>query len=258
MLLHVPALTPFVERRTRTRNPDCPIGQSDPGLQPLKAPSLLQEPADTASLHALADEADAAELRLAIEGDAEATRRLIKTLLPAVRGCVRARLQSVQRGDDIGRAVEDLCQEVFLQIFAQDAAVLRRWMPDKGLSLSGFVALVADRLTISELRRRRPTDGARAWEDELGACADPCRSPEDWLHSQQCLSLLRAALLERLSPLGQRMFELLFVQELAVDEIAQRLDMGADAVYAWRSRLRKRATEILTLAKAYPFEESHR
>jgi RNA polymerase sigma factor (sigma-70 family) len=251
MLLHIPTAPPFIERRARPREAPGNVDHERACLQNLSSPSL-SSPATGAS-----DSADAALLARACAGSPAAVPQLIEMLLPSVRGSVEARLRCASWQGDSTRSVEDLCQEVFLQLFADDGKVLRRWTPDKGLSLARFAALVADRLVISELRRKQHSHGAANIDDCSETLQDTHQQPQDWLHSRQCLALLHAALLERLSPLGQHMFELLFVQELEVELISQRLDMGADAVYAWRSRLRKQALGILKLADIEHFSQVH-
>jgi RNA polymerase sigma-70 factor, ECF subfamily len=59
------------------------------------------------------------------------------------------------------------------------------------------------------------------------------------------LRLLLDRLREKLSPLGQRLFELLFVQEMSPEETMAATGLSADAVYAWRSRLRRLARKLL-------------
>ena len=40
------------------------------------------------------------------------------------------------------------------------------------------------------------------------------------------------------------MFQLLFVEEQDVEQVMAKTEMSRDAVYAWRSRLRKQARNI--------------
>lgn len=195
------------------------------------------------------DRAEQARIDCACAGDGTAIAQLIRDLLPAVRAVLRARLSGAVRADAL-RSVDDLVQDVFLQLFADDGRVLRRWQPGRGLPLARFVALIADRYAISEMRVHRATDQAM----EIGTVADDLHAqevgPEAWMHSHQALRLLFDAMNARLSPLGRRLFRLLFVDELDIDEICARTGMGADAVYAWRSRLRRQATQLFECIEA--------
>lgn len=186
----------------------------------------------------------------AVAGDASAVSQLVKGMLPTVRAVVGARLRSGAPVGDMSRPIDDFVQEIFLQLFANDGQVLRRWDSGRGLPLARFVALVADRFTISELRVRRVTDQA----EEIGQFADvlpaETEGPEAWLQNRQALLLMFQALTARLSPLGRRLFRLLFVDERSIEEICADTGMGADAVYAWRSRLRRKAAQLLHLVDA--------
>ena len=55
------------------------------------------------------------------------------------------------------------------------------------------------------------------------------------------MSRLYERLRETLTPLGLRLFELLYVEERSVEEVCAATTLSADAVYAWRSRLRRTA-----------------
>ena len=91
---------------------------------------------------------DARLLARALGGDAVAVRELLDRLLPVVQtrvGLALMRRQGQARGRNVRAEVEDLSQEVFLALFERDGRVLRGWQPERGLSLKGFVGLVAER-----------------------------------------------------------------------------------------------------------------
>jgi RNA polymerase sigma-70 factor (ECF subfamily) len=69
--------------------------------------------------------------------------------------------------------------------------------------------------------------------------------PEEIAADREHLALLLDHLREELSPLGWRMFELLFVQDLSQAEVEAASGLSADAVYAWGSRLRRVARKLL-------------
>jgi RNA polymerase sigma-70 factor (ECF subfamily) len=66
------------------------------------------------------------------------------------------------------------------------------------------------------------------------------------------LSLLLDRMRENLTPLGYRLFELLFEQEMSVPETMEASGLSADAVYAWRSRLRRVAQQLLVELSGKP------
>jgi RNA polymerase sigma factor (sigma-70 family) len=186
----------------------------------------------------------------ALAGDQAALTRLVAVLTPVIQVRTartllanRARLASER---NVRQDVEDLTQDVFLSLFDNGARVLRNWQAERGLSLENFVGLVSERYVISFLRsgKRNP------WKEEPSLMEDLDlatldRDPEVVAAGREELRLLLDRLREKLSPLGQRLFELLFVQEMSPEETMAASGLSADAVYAWRSRLRRLARELL-------------
>lgn len=143
--------------------------------------------------------------------------------------------------------VEDLTQEVFLALFAERGRVLASWRPDRGLSLENFVGLVARRRALSILRTGRAAPWcAEPRCGEIGAAGDPAPAPgpEARTASRQELSRLVARLRGELSPLGCRLFDLLFLREHSVEEAGAATGLSRDALYAWRSRLKRLARRL--------------
>lgn len=182
----------------------------------------------------------------ALTGDAAAVRELVDALTPIVQCRVAKALLrrgASARGRTIRQEVEDLTQEVFEALFVNDGRVLRTWEPDKGLTLAGFVGLVAERHVASILRSRRRSpwteDPTEVGVLELDAGRTP--GPERQLASRQMTQELARRMKAALSPLGFRVFRLLFCDEQTPDAVCSELSMSADAVYAWRSRIRKTA-----------------
>ena len=63
--------------------------------------------------------------------------------------------------------------------------------------------------------------------------------------SRELLRGLLRRLEETLSPLGRQLFELIFLQERSVADVEDAMGMTSDAVYAWRSRLRRLSRRLL-------------
>jgi RNA polymerase sigma-70 factor, ECF subfamily len=195
---------------------------------------------------------DAADLvRRALSGDPASLDRLVEVLTPVIQIRVARKLRALQYlsagGRDVRQEVADLCQDVFLALFERDAHVLRAWRPERGLSLESFVGLVAERKVLTFLRSGR----SNPWREELTLAEEelewgaPEPGPEKIVADREHLSLLLDRLREELSPQGYWLFELLFVQELSQEEVQAVSGLSADAVYAWRSRLRRRALKLL-------------
>jgi RNA polymerase sigma factor (sigma-70 family) len=190
-------------------------------------------------------------IRRALAGDPTALTGLVAVLTPVVQARVArtllARRHRLAAGRDVRQEVEDLSQEVFLAMFSRDGHVLRGWQAERGLSLESFVGLVAERQVLSFLRsgRRNPWKEDPTLADGELEPEAPDRGPEEVAASREHLSLLLDRLHEELSPLGRRLFELLFVQDLSQAEVQSASGLSADAVYAWRSRLRRLAQKLL-------------
>ncbi len=190
------------------------------------------------------------EVERALAGDQAALTRLVDDLTPVIQARVARvlllRRQGASAGRDVRQEVEDLTQEVFLILFDDGGKVLRGWSPERGLSLRNFAGLVAERRTVSILRsgKRSPWKEDPTFAEELDEPA-PTPGPEAAAASRETLRLLLHRLTEELSPLGRQLFELLFLQELPVREVIDRTGMSSDAIYAWRSRLRRLARRIL-------------
>jgi RNA polymerase sigma-70 factor (ECF subfamily) len=204
------------------------------------------------------DHEDSAGLvRRALAGDQTALTRLVAGLTPVIQARVArtllARRSRLGSGRDVRQEVEDLTQEVFLSLFSNEARVLRRWQAERGLSLENFVGLVSARYVVSFLRSAKRTH----WNEDLvpdeeldSGSFEP--GPEEAAASREQLRLLLERLREKLSPLGHWLFDLLFVQEMSIPETMAASGLSADAVYAWRSRLRRMAQQSLAELSGKP------
>ncbi len=185
----------------------------------------------------------------ALAGDESALARLVDRLTPVIQARVARALLCrglPDRRGSVRAQVEDLCQEVFLMLFRDGGRVLRSWEPERGLSLDNFVGLIARRRALSFLRGGR--GGGRAEEpapdDELERAA-PEGGPELGALGREQLRLLLRRLQEEVSPLGWHLFQLLLVEERPLAEVERSTRMSRDALYAWRSRLRRHARRLL-------------
>lgn len=180
----------------------------------------------------------------ALAGEERALTQLVAVLTPVIQARAARALLSrralLAAGRSVRQEVEDSSQEIFLLLFAQEGRVLKSWQAERGLSLENFVGLVTERQVVSYLRsgRRNPWREEAFEAEDLGAAA-PEPGPEEITASREELRRLLDRLREAVSPLGWRLFELLFIRELPLAEVVARSGLSADAVYAWRSRLRR-------------------
>lgn len=161
-----------------------------------------------------------------------------------VRTAVRRALDARRReagGRDILGAAEDIAQDVFVVLLSNDARALRVWDPERGASFERFVAFIARREVQQVLRspRRNPwfevpsshVAGARWLREE--------RTPERRAEAREAITHLSERMHERLTPLGWTYFVALFCEGRGVQEVADAQDRSADAIYAWRSRIKR-------------------
>ena len=184
----------------------------------------------------------------ALAGRQEAVVELVDRLTPVIQARVARVLLARGGGPGIRARVEDLTQEVFLTLFADRGRVLALWRPERGLSLENFAGLVARRRALSILRTGKgdPWREDPTLAEELEGLDErtPVPGPEARAAGREELSNLLARLREALSPLGWHLFELLFVRQCTVEETRHATGMSPDAIYAWRSRLRRLARRL--------------
>jgi RNA polymerase sigma-70 factor, ECF subfamily len=195
------------------------------------------------------DEGIKEEVRRALAGDEAALYRLVQRLTPVIQRRVARVLfrwrTGPAAGPNVRQEVEDFTQDVFLVLFANDGKVLRDWRPKRGLSFDNFVGLVAERRTVSKLRRKRYILIEVPTPDEHFDQPAPGPRPDENAAWRERHELLLQRLKEELSPLGWYLFDLLFLQELPIKEVKRLTGMSAAAVYAWRSRLRRLVRRLL-------------
>lgn len=172
--------------------------------------------------------------------------RALRPVIQARVTRVLLRYRGAARGRTVSQEVDDLVQQVFAGLFADGAKELRAHDPALGLGLAGFVGLVAERDALSLLRSRRqspfteePTDG-----EALAGSAGAWPSPEREALDRELLRRVVETLRGELSAKGAAIFEMLVVEERPVEEVCAAMGMSTDAVYAWRSRIAKRARAI--------------
>jgi RNA polymerase sigma-70 factor (ECF subfamily) len=172
-------------------------------------------------------------LRGALTGEPRATSRLLDALRPVlVRRALRVLGARAERAD-----LEDLVQDCFVRLLADDRRLLRSWDPQRGLSLRNFVGMICER-QMRLAQRARARHGADPL-DERGEPPSAADSPERCTELGATLRAVTRRLEQSLTPQGCALFRMLYVEEESVARVCSALSMSADAVYAWRSRMRE-------------------
>ncbi|AKF04564.1 RNA polymerase sigma factor [Sandaracinus amylolyticus] len=185
----------------------------------------------------------------ALARDPAACRALITRLTPILRARVARVLgkHAARRGRPAERQeVLDLIQEIFVVLLDRDGRVLRSWDPERGLSLANFVGLVAEREASAFLKSGRRSAWAEAPTEDLALHGETeaDAGPEPSLAARQLLERLAERLRERLSARDFALFHALYVQEREIDDVAETFSMTSNALYTFRSRLRRDLGEI--------------
>jgi RNA polymerase sigma-70 factor, ECF subfamily len=188
-------------------------------------------------------------------GSSAALAELVHLLTPVIQARVARSLlkQARTHGGNIQQEVADFTQEVFVQLFSDGGRVLLAWDPERGMSLTSFVGLIAQRHICSLLRTPKNPwrNSAREPSAFEATPADEGGSPERQAASREELQLLLDALRKRLSPLGLEMFYRLYVHKESVEDIRKATGMSAESVYQWRRRLADAAQQTsLALQRA--------
>jgi RNA polymerase sigma factor (sigma-70 family) len=188
--------------------------------------------------------------RRTLAGDSGARRMLVKLLTPVIQRCVTVTLRDQVHGglracpSDL---IEELAQEAFLKILANDHAVLRAWA-EEPRPLIPYLWGVARHLVLDHLRTRAKNP------PNVPLPADP-RRYEDWedpvasLEAADCERVVLARLVEGLGERGLAVLDL-SRRGLTTREIAVEARMTEGAVLTQRSRITAEARRILGLGRS--------
>ena len=173
---------------------------------------------------------------------------------------IRARVRRVlsrnpARVPCLNQDVDELIQETFLVLFADDSALLRRWDPERGMSLPNWVGQVAEREAGRYLRAR---SAAKRRGEELTApddltmqhAADGGEGADEQLERDQRRRDLLGRIRAALTPETFLVFDLLYVRLLSAPEVAQMLGCEVQAVYTRRSRIRTTLGKVVAELEA--------
>ncbi|MGH1344090.1 MAG: sigma-70 family RNA polymerase sigma factor [Nannocystales bacterium] len=172
---------------------------------------------------------------------------LVEGLRPAVQAEVAYALlrRCGQAGPSARQDLADHVQEVFVSLLANDGKALRSWDPKGGRSLTSFVRLVARRQVATALRSGRKNPWREAPTDSEVLESVPAQQEHaQRVESADLLARVLQCIYGRLDERGLLLFQMLYVEERSVEEAQASTGMTRDAVYAWKSRLKKMVRDI--------------
>ena len=134
--------------------------------------------------------------------------------------------------------INDLFQEMFASICADKCRKLRMFDPCKGVSLASWLRMIAVRMTIDHLRKRR---SSASLEDLL---TEPSQEggQETYVdeESLRCLS----GVLQELPDKDKLLIDLFYFKELPPEEIARILKISIGAIYTRKNRVIEKIKQI--------------
>lgn len=189
--------------------------------------------------HAIRDVVDRACAK-----DAAAVAALIEALRPVVRSRV-ARALARYRRRAFAHDIDDLSQETFAALFVDDCRALRAWDPGRGLVFLRFVGFLAERVAGMMLRARKRDPRAEV-PTEADAIARLYDTPGTVAHleARDELRHLLVQARRRLSATGWNYLQWLILENCPVGVIAQHTGASPDAIYTWRTRIKRVLVEI--------------
>lgn len=178
----------------------------------------------------------------AAAGDRVATVELAERIGPAIR----ARVLRITRGRPTAAIdPEDMVQAVWERLFARDARRLRAFDPTRGVTLPGFVSMIAGQavaeiIEAQQAQKRRAPGGTRDLDDARAVAAGG-PDPETHASERGELAALWQHLEAGLSPQGVLVLQMLYVDRLEPVEIARRTGMKRATVDSWKFKIKKAA-----------------
>ncbi|MBV69976.1 MAG: hypothetical protein CMH52_01380 [Myxococcales bacterium] len=140
--------------------------------------------------------------------------------------------------------IDDLCQEAFVALFENDRRRLRMFEGRNGCPLRAWIRVIAMRTTVSRMRRWKnhtqlPNDdsdrGSMKMVDNGPDALDLLASQDDQKRQAQLLRLASC-----LSEEDRELIELIYVHELSVPAITEKLSIRRGALYMRKNRALRR------------------
>ncbi|MEL6758765.1 MAG: RNA polymerase sigma factor [Myxococcota bacterium] len=189
-------------------------------------------------------------VRRALDGNRRAQREVVHRLMPIVQARARLAL-GVSGRSRVYASAEDLAQDVWTHLWADKGVRLLRYRDDYGLSLEGYVGVIAARQITSLLRKENAA--RRGGRHQMAAVSPdevdsgPQSDPEIQASARQLNGRIEDYVEHELPRKGQLVFRYVFTDELSPRETADALGVSLQVVYNWQHRIR---AHIRTLGEA--------
>jgi RNA polymerase sigma-70 factor (ECF subfamily) len=143
--------------------------------------------------------------------------------------------------------VMDLEQDVMLLLFEQDGKRLRAWNPELGISLAGWVKVIARNRTLGYLRKKKNhgiTNHDSLDAEGVGDLPVPEDGPARRVEEKQMLRVVLAEMHREQTEEARVLFHMIYVESLDVAEVCARTNATPNNVHVRCSRFLKQAGEV--------------
>ncbi len=143
--------------------------------------------------------------------------------------------------------IDDLHQEVFCSLMADDYRKLRQFKGKNGCSLANWIRIITVRKAIDHLRKERPTEsieGGGSTSEYATEYPDEKPNPEEEAIESEEIKIT-VEVIKKLTPRQQFFVELYYHRGLSIAEISQIMKLDPNAVHQLHHRIRERIKEIL-------------
>ena len=165
-----------------------------------------------------------------VSGEKAAWDEFVRQYSNLVYHTVRKTLH-LHHSDPCDDIVEDLYQEVFLSLLANDCRQLKLFRGDGGCTLASWLRMIAARRTIDQLRKSKQEP------ESLDATANNLvDGPADSVFEHQLAEHLAKAVTD-LPARDKLLIALFFRHDLLAQDVASLLHMTVGAVYTQKSRI---------------------
>ena len=137
--------------------------------------------------------------------------------------------------------VEDLVQEVFVALFAGHCRRLRMFKGKNGCPLRAWVRVISMRTTVSQMRKWKHHSALPGEEGSAGSLklVDPTTRPDNAYEAraERERSKMIFELVESLSEEDRTLFNMIYIDEVSVPEMTERLNIQRGALYMRKNRV---------------------
>lgn len=181
-----------------------------------------------------------ATLQQALSGSRASMNQLVRCLMPVIRSTVRYALRRRGKERIGGQDGDDLVQEVWTHLFANDAKVLRDFDPSRG-NLEAYVTVVARSKTrgvrMTAESQRRGGDQYQANVDDMFDL-EGGDDPEAQAMSHELMRRLKKALNDDLPERGRLVFAYIYVDGKKPADAAKLMRVNTQVIYNWQHKIR--------------------